>query len=117
MKELIERIEKAQAPNLALEWEIHLAVHGIEGAGMYGKHPNYTASLDKALSLVPAKNGWNLQGNTDVFCAVVAGHYSKTCRTPALALCAAALKARAARPAECPHPFGPEANYQVAAEH
>ena len=56
--------------------------------------PLYTGSIDAALTLVPEGMGFNLQGNTNLFYAVVAGHYSKPTATPALAIVAACLKAR-----------------------
>lgn len=59
--------------------------------------PAYTSSLDAALSLVPEGYGWNIQGNTNIFYGVVKGEYSKACKTPAIALSVAALKALAAR--------------------
>lgn len=57
--------------------------------------PAYTASMDVALTLVPSGSGWNVQDNTNVFHAMVAGH-SGNGKTAAIALCAAALAARAA---------------------
>ena len=52
LAELLERVKAATGPNFALDWDIHLTVRGIWGAGMYGNHPAYTASLDAALALV-----------------------------------------------------------------
>lgn len=54
----------------------------------------FTESVDDALRLVPEGRGWNLQGNTTTFYATVFGKTGQAC-TPALALCAAALRARA----------------------
>lgn len=55
----------------------------------------FTSSVDAALSLLPVGAGWNLQGNTTLFYAAVAGNYSNRCSNPALAICAAALRAKA----------------------
>lgn len=106
MNDLIERIEAASKGSRALDWEIH--VHdGIDGKGMYGPHPRYSFSIDAALTLVP--EGWIVaqlgQGDDGSwFCELRAGHRTSyrrvamspvKCPTPALALCAAVLKARA----------------------
>lgn len=118
MQELIERLEKATGPNFALDWNIHLTAFGIEGAGMYGNHPNYTASIDAALTLVP--DGSNLEQLGQFMCLGKDGQalwqarvrlrtlpspFDKGKRgdrlessgfmpSPAIALCIAALKAR-----------------------
>jgi hypothetical protein len=64
--------------------------------------PSYTASLDAAMQLVPEGCSWNLHKHSCWARACVfvddgrdAGHYCD-CATPALALTAAALRARAA---------------------
>lgn len=113
---LVARLEKATGPDDALDWEIAMAcnidirrccgngrpvssdgitINGEECCGDPSLVPDqYTASIEAALDyLVPPKAGINLQGNGDVWYAVVAGHYSKACKTAALALCIAALKA------------------------
>lgn len=98
--ELAERIEKATGPDRELDREI---ANGVIGWPMFAIPVNpiwrYTASLDAAMTLVP--EGWFLNGvyengegrtyatlrKCNLAAAVAA--------TPALALCAAALKARA----------------------
>lgn len=117
LSHLIERLEKATGPDDSLDLEIAIAckidirrccgygkpvsddgfnIIGEECCGDPSMVPDqYTASIEAALDhLVPPKAGINLQGNGDVWYAVVAGHYSKACKTPALALSAAALKAQ-----------------------
>jgi hypothetical protein len=107
MNDLIERIEAASRGSRALDWEIH--VHdGIDGKGMYGPHPRYSFSIDAALTLVPEGFEWSLEYqaghhvSSDVECMVAIAKLGDPCfdweatsATPALALCAAALKARA----------------------
>lgn len=100
MNDLIERIEAASKGSRALDWEIH--VHdGIDGKGMYGPHPRYSFSIDAALTLVPEGWTWMLDTMEGRNEACVHGNGPVpdsayvTAATPALALCAAALKARA----------------------
>ena len=57
LKALVERIEGASEGSWALDWAIHLR-DGLDGKGMYGSHPYYTASLDAAMQLVPEGCGW-----------------------------------------------------------
>lgn len=52
---IIERLEKADEPDRTIDWEIHV-IDGLEGVGMYGKHPTYTLSLDDTVALC----GWKL---------------------------------------------------------
>jgi hypothetical protein len=54
-------------------------------------HPHYTASLDAAVTLVPDGCGWMVMSS-----AAKVGVWPSHGATPALALCAAALRARAA---------------------
>ena len=120
MNDLIERIEAASKGSRALDWEIH--VHdGIDGKGMYGPHPRYSFSIDAALTLVP--EGWMFgferAGSYDgspkdeAWCWPYESNFDPDWQsgqqgyrdapdgargfaaTPALALCAAALKSSA----------------------
>jgi hypothetical protein len=108
---LAERCEQAAGPDRELDAEIALAAgwerkwndsdkpHGWYWrrgdyswtAEMEGIPPNYTASLDAAVTLVPEGCGWMVMGN-----AAKVGRWPSRGATPALALCAAALRARAA---------------------
>lgn len=101
-QKLIARIEAARGPDRALDWEIHLR-DGLEGVGMYGRHPSYTASIDAALTLMEKGWHWALgwngpdSGHPNATASVftTSGAMEKGAgATPALALCAAALKAR-----------------------
>lgn len=98
MSDLIERLERATGPSAELDARIwcelngsdYIAPHTWEGqSGKLYVHdytvPAYTASIDAALTLCPG--GF----------ASVGGH-SANGATPALALCIAALRARATRP-------------------
>lgn len=51
--------------------------------------PRYTASIDAAMTLMPANHWWMVMGT-----AAKCGAYAAYGATPAIALCAAALKAR-----------------------
>ncbi len=101
MKHIVGLLEEATGPDRSLDWEIHLR-HGIQGVGMYGDHPHYTASLDAALKVVPKHHLWQVkQGiqavaivwclETDYDDRPAPTGYSTT--FPAIALCAAAIKA------------------------
>lgn len=58
LEELAARVEALQGPNRAADWQVHLR-DGLDGVGMYGDHPHYTASIDAAMSLVP--EGWAIK--------------------------------------------------------
>ena len=100
--ELIEKLEKADGPNFALEQEIQFVLERHRGNL---KPPNYTASLDAAVALAErVLPGWMWSMTTGL------GHTAAYVRdksitapdkiegdgyhaTPALALCLATLKA------------------------
>lgn len=120
--ELAERCEAAAGPDRELDQDIALALGwspipnptkagGLVGrwtqpdgtmSGMEGP-PQWTASLDAALSLVPEGFDWTL-GRTNgglTIHAEVGGHggdFMRFAESPALALCAAALRARSTTP-------------------
>lgn len=109
---LIERIEAAEEPSRELDAEIARALSGnptyhwyMHFDGEYSSDataPAYTASLDAAMTLVP--EGWGVMLNMSenglhaqarVFRSHPANFQSDNeAATPALALCAAALKAQ-----------------------
>lgn len=97
---LAERVEALTGADRSLDWEIHLR-DGLDGVGMYGDHPAYTASLDAAVTLVPEGCTWWLDTtegkNEALVCwsGPVRKEDYRYAATPALALCAASLKARA----------------------
>jgi len=67
------------------------------GQRLDDKIPAYTASLDAAMQLVPAGVEWQVNKEaTGGFAQCVGFEGESWCDTPALALCTAALRARAA---------------------
>lgn len=64
---------------------------GARGERLHYAPPNYTASIDAALTLTPGERGFVLMG-----CAAKVGREIAKGATPAIALCIAVLKARAA---------------------
>lgn len=94
---LAARVEAAAGADQALDRAIAMAAMPPERRGMYVRR-HYTASLDAAASLVPAGWRWVVgnMGNAHVYQDCTAGK-SVTAQavTPALALTAAALRARA----------------------
>lgn len=76
--------------------------------GRYFKVPTYTASIDAALTLVPEQHKWSVFGGGYASVEPWDGSADneecslpdRQCATPELALCAAALKARAAQGGE-----------------
>jgi hypothetical protein len=110
--ELAERCEKAKKPDRELDADIALTQGWTEhpGDNWIGPHgqisvPAFTASLDAALTLVPEGHDWiieHVNGGLTI-CARV-GHNDPDRISwgdiAALALCAAALRARAAQNAE-----------------
>lgn len=124
LEELAERIEKLDGPDREVDAEIAVSVLGMERDGpmffgkdedfvlerdyysLEGSHrelPAFTASLDAAMTLVP--EGWDFRAerfDAKKACAAVwlRGWHDDTkldteASTPALALCAAALRALA----------------------
>lgn len=98
MKDLIERLEKATGPDRELDDAIRVA------CGFPPKPWNYTASLDAALTLVPARAQWTLEQDaawvrmlSDDDVDEFQGHlFGREGNCTAIALCIAALKARMA---------------------
>lgn len=110
---LADRIEAAEGPDRELDAAIALAIryqdclpcdfNGIKArTGGILNAPAFTASLDAAMTLVP--EGWtgviDLTGAAKLIDARYPNREVRAlaCATPALALCAAALRARAANP-------------------
>lgn len=114
-KSIAERIEELEGPcremDCLIENALGLAVFDRDPRVIYGdaeynrREPQpYTASLDAAMTLVP--EGWRVSDlyefeNGNATAAVRASNparmeRSKECATPALALCAAALRAQEA---------------------
>lgn len=94
MSELIalaDACEAATGPDFHLDMEIMRAVRRD-----FNTAPGYTASLDAAMTLVPEGWGYSICPNSSLLTrsAFSAGIMSRA-KTPALALCAAALRARA----------------------
>lgn len=98
LSSLIERIEAGEGPSFGLEREIF---HAIYGDAARGQIPSaYTGQIDRALGLVP--EGWwhgyhTSDAGFEAHCfepipdsALFEGRGA----TPALALCAASLRAR-----------------------
>lgn len=112
MKDLIEKLEAATEGSRELDAEIAIASgtapvgafrpcasldNGTFGTGAYSlwSAPHYTSSLDAALTLVLKGFGWNVNDDCgDVAVFGETGEFRGDGRTPALALCIAALKAR-----------------------
>lgn len=103
MTKLSERVQRLEGPDR----EIDRAIAEAIGIGWYYSQGNpefrYTASLDAAMSLVPEGCTWNLSvGRVAIVqvtdCTggptVAPPDFEAHAATPAIALCAAALKAR-----------------------
>jgi hypothetical protein len=102
MNELLaERVEQATGPDRDLDRDIAAVILSYDRADTL--LPLYTASLDAAMTLVP--EGWEeirqeqvrmTDGTVRCWASVgsVDAAMTKRCATPALALCAAALRAR-----------------------
>jgi len=99
---LAERCEQAAGPDRELDWQIAIAYNVAKGR-------YYTGSLDAAVTLVPEGCDWHCQSNPSVSACWASvspkklglelrgwGSGMRRASTPALALCAAALRARAA---------------------
>ena len=98
---LADRVEALTGPCRETDAEVHHAILQGIGTGLYGTQPSYTASLDAAMTLVPEGHTWsadlNLGKKAFAWCyddKMLSGRPCKAA-TPALALTAAALRARA----------------------
>ena len=91
---LAERVEAATGPDRALDEEIDLIAYDLgwraERKEVPFEAPRYTASIDAAASLVPEGDGFAL-----IYNAAKVGIWVGKGKTPALALLAACLFARA----------------------
>ncbi|WP_116970797.1 hypothetical protein [Blastomonas sp. UPD001] len=108
-EELAARIERAEGPDRALDCLVHEVIGNVVDhvyAEMHSAEetPFYTASIDAAMQLVPPDREWSIEGYT---CsgvrpdhvrasAWVLGSPRVFAATPAIALCAAAIRARSA---------------------
>jgi hypothetical protein len=108
--ELAERVEKATGPDRELDMAICLALdtgRRVTGDGRWLGPDEFTESLDAARELVPEGLEWRLEqrhskGMYPAYASLwgrgasdIDHHDNATGKTPALALCAAALRARA----------------------
>jgi hypothetical protein len=99
--ELAGRCERATGPDRELDTEIGKAVEAEPFAICdYGNVPvfaSFTASLDAAMTLVPEGLKWGIGNPQDGYSYATMGNLPRAVRaaTPALALCAASLRARA----------------------
>ena len=99
LSKLAERVESLTGPDRGVDRAIWYALQDqMSGDPVHG--PRFTADLDAAMSLVP--EGWDFAVATERGCAIAGlirrgNHKSATSEaaTPALALTAAALRARA----------------------
>ncbi len=110
---LAERCEAASRADRAIDHDIALFVGAKASNGVLNIAPRYTASIDAALTLVPVGMGWTagwgqVLPNEPMGGAIVVrnarfigydANYDAVAfgeaTTPALALCAAAIRARA----------------------
>lgn len=101
MTDLIERLEKATGPDREIDHDIRKTVEGWHENTRLTQVPLYTTSIDAALTLVPEGVHWQLRTSEVpgwfTSCwgdfGVTWAQYSAA--SPAIALCIAALKARA----------------------
>ncbi len=110
MDSLIAELEAAPEGSRKLELGIAIAINWHEkgislrehrakypaGNQTFWHFPNWTRSLDAALTLVPERCRWDIQQDRTAAFASVDGDTTGRMGTPALALCVAALRARQA---------------------
>lgn len=113
LEALAVRCEAAEAADRNLDAMIHFAITNGVGCGMAQDAPAYSASIDAALQLVP--EGWargftdrrtvpGMKVNAQCWTSADRSTVHGDAATPALALCAAALRARANTIGEEPCP-------------
>lgn len=92
-------VRSLQSPNRGLDAEIHFHLKEGVGVGYSADSPKYTASLDAAMSVVPADYDWIVAsvngqvGGTPYAC--VGSTKEHFAETPVLSLLLAAILARA----------------------
>ena len=101
---LVERVEQAAGPDRDIDFAVAAAVGWPDSPHSHQHARRYTEHLDAAVSLVPEGHGWHIQNNPSVgacWAAVSSTRHAlpwgcgmRRAATPALALCAAALRAR-----------------------
>lgn len=115
---LVERLEKATGPDRELDCMIYAQVHGwsypLRGAAFIerneamkeGNAVHYTSSIDAAMTLVPEGFNWASAPHFDdrefsvyrPYDGTADHYFDAVAKTPAIALCIAALKARSPQP-------------------
>lgn len=102
---LADRVKALTGPSFLVEQEIADAV----GHNPRARLPNYTASIDAAMTLVPGGLAWVLYSDGPTYVAsaeigfhptggeLFVGRWSSDGENPAIALTAAALRAQAAQ--------------------
>lgn len=98
LDELIEQLEKATEPDRKLDLAIETEIGNLTLATWYNL-PTYTSSIDAALTLVPEGRTVGMSLGKEGCGAWVEVQrdlpkIASACKSPALALCIAALKAR-----------------------
>lgn len=102
LSELADRVEGASGPDRELDEHIKRTVEGWHAKARFDNPPTYTASLDAAMSLVPEGVWFHLSdyrkglGETGAEAHLYgrSADWKAEAATPALALTAAALRAR-----------------------
>lgn len=102
MIELLEKLGKAPGPNFALEREIMWAIKNVppHQQSPHDRPPNYTASIDAALELLPSPRWfWRIDSHDPAAWVYlnIQDAFKGEGATPAISLCIASLKARASR--------------------
>ena len=96
MDDLIHRIQAASGPDRLIDFDIALLVGTKTRNGSINIAPHFTASIDAALTLVPEGMQWSIKNQrSPKSVAQVGAFHEGSAATPALALCAAALRAHA----------------------
>lgn len=99
MDDLITKLEAATEGSWKLDTEVQKVIDPhYRVTCSHNNPPKYTESIDSALTLVPdGVQGWSVETVIDskFMCVLNFGHYDYTASatTPALALCAAILRA------------------------
>ena len=105
MRDLIERLERADGPSRELDYAILREIDPrAQRSGPVYSDPRYTGSIDAAMTLLPADHKhWNVGGSPTqgfaglgLYGACVNDNTYGESRYPALALCIAALRAKEA---------------------
>lgn len=104
MTDLIDHLKTAKTPSSLLDEEIAAAVGWDPDVAI----PRWTASIEAAIALVPGESTYSIFWQSPLAACSIGDSGPSIAATPALAMCMAALRARAKMAAQTAEPVSQE---------